>query len=499
MSPLSSDQVLKDNNTRDPSAIEALKLTHRALSDVSFLCDFKNLARLDLRLNKLTSLEGLKLCTNLKWLSVAENKLESLKGIEALSKLTVFNAGKNKLKSMEEVRSITSLCALILNDNEISSICGLDKMKHLNTLVLSKNPIGEIGDSLLKLKSITKLSLSYCQLQNIGTSLKSCVELKELRLAHNDIKSLPAELVHNKDLQNLDLGYNVITRWSDLKVLDSFANLRSLNLQGNPIAANEKLVKKIGKILPNLCVFNSKPIEKYAKNEKGDKIVNDSSLGDKNLETQTEHKRDRIKKKDPIDPVMDEEMDANLNSVSDFDTKKKSKGKKLGSSDNALEVLTHEDEKRDEVKKKKSKHHLPDQSKIDKLENDPVSEKQPKQKSEVKNEKLQKRKGSFKDENDADAKKKAKKISTVRSSELDVIDESDALLAELLAANNTERPKYEEEKVIGNASQAMKSASGVVALSGKRKKAKSQGSGSVPELPPVVEVGLGGTSTWGDE
>ena len=34
MTRLSSEQVLKDNNTRDPSAVEALSLNHRALSDV---------------------------------------------------------------------------------------------------------------------------------------------------------------------------------------------------------------------------------------------------------------------------------------------------------------------------------------------------------------------------------------------------------------------------------------------------------------------------------
>lgn len=156
MARLSSDQLLNDDNS-----VGCLKLNHKALSDVrqvvlfrtsfslfpplkalsfldmnwqvSCLRDFKNLERLDLSFNKLTSLEvhfrspilfslkkfwflffmckhqimrnlfyyvivkwtmyfvnqGLKSCINLKWLSVAQNKLESLKGIESLSKLTV--------------------------------------------------------------------------------------------------------------------------------------------------------------------------------------------------------------------------------------------------------------------------------------------------------------------------------------------------------------------------------------------------------------------------
>ncbi|KAG5578048.1 hypothetical protein H5410_058182 [Solanum commersonii] len=92
MAVLSSKQVLKDNNTTDPSSITSLTLTHKALSDVQFpvscLSEFENLQKLDLGFNNLTSLEGLKLCANLKWLSVLQNKLQSLKGIEGLVKLT---------------------------------------------------------------------------------------------------------------------------------------------------------------------------------------------------------------------------------------------------------------------------------------------------------------------------------------------------------------------------------------------------------------------------
>ena len=95
--------------------------------------------------------------------------------------------------------------------------------------------------------------------------------------------------------------------------------------------------------------------------------------------------------------------------------------------------------------------------------------------------------------------KKQKKISTVKRGELDGIDDGEASFAEFLAANRAEDPEYGEEKDIDNASQAMKSAGGVVvAFPAKRKKAKHQGS-SVTELLPVVEVGLGGPSTWGDE
>ncbi|XP_062082537.1 uncharacterized protein LOC133788906 isoform X2 [Humulus lupulus] len=388
----------------------------------------------------------------------------------------VLNAGKNKLKSMNDVRSNTSLRAIILNDNEISSICRLDQMKELNTIVLSKNPIGEIGDSLINVKSLTKLSLSYCQIRNISASLKSCVELKELRLAHNDIKSLPVELAYNKDIQNLDLGYNAITTWSDVKVLNSFVSLKNLNLQGNPIAENEKSVKKIKNTFPNLHVFNAKPMNKYIKN---DKIDLDSSLAaDKDPETQTEEMRDHVNRKTSKNSVV-EQGRVSSDRPSDFVMKKKVKGKKDETRNNASEVPSRNDEKRDQVKPKKSKHH------------DPELEKKSKQESEEQNGKLQKRKVTF-IEDDTKVKKLQKK-SKVKWSELDVIDDGEASFVELLKASGEEDHNYKREMKLAD-----KSTGGIVTFPGKMKKAKSQSTGSVSSFSPEVEVGMGGPSTWGD-
>lgn len=303
MGALRMEQVLKDKQSADLNSITSLSLPYKSLSDVSCLAQLSNLDRLDLDSNNLTSLEGLRLCVNLKWLSVKQNKLQSLKGIQNLSKLTVLNAGKNKLKSMDEVRSLLTLRALILNDNEIVSICKLNNIKELNTLVLSRNPIREIGESLVEVKSITKLSLSNCHLQTIGSSLKSCTELKELRLAHNDIKTIPAELAYNKKLQNLDLGNNVITTWSDVKVLASLVDLKNLNLQGNPITEMDKLTKKVKKLLPDLHIFNARPIEKGSKRVDSaiDTLESDfreETVVDKKLKRKKAHEQDESKNLD---------------------------------------------------------------------------------------------------------------------------------------------------------------------------------------------------------
>ncbi|KAG8079149.1 hypothetical protein GUJ93_ZPchr0007g4323 [Zizania palustris] len=173
----------------------------------------------------------------------------------------VLNAGKNKLTTMDEVKSLKSLGALILNDNNISSICKLDQLHQLNTLVLSKNPIFSLGDALVKAKAMKKLSLSHCQIEKIGSSLTACVELKELRLAHNKISIISLDLAKNVKILNLDLGNNLIERGSDLEVLCKLHYLRNLNLLGNPIAEKNSVIKKVKKLVPNLRIFNTKPME----------------------------------------------------------------------------------------------------------------------------------------------------------------------------------------------------------------------------------------------
>ncbi|XLR27683.1 hypothetical protein S83_055583, partial [Arachis hypogaea] len=80
-----------------------LLANHMALSDVSCLSSFSNLEKLDLKLNNLTSLEGLRSCVNLKWLSVLENKLETLEGIQGLTKLTVLDERDRRRNSLSSL------------------------------------------------------------------------------------------------------------------------------------------------------------------------------------------------------------------------------------------------------------------------------------------------------------------------------------------------------------------------------------------------------------
>ncbi|XVF69227.1 hypothetical protein PTKIN_Ptkin11bG0064000 [Pterospermum kingtungense] len=456
MGRLTKEGLLKD----DPHSITSLSLHHKALSDVSCLSEFKNLERLDLAFNILTSLQGLESCVSLKWLSVVQNKLQTLKGIEGLTKLTVLNAGKNKLRSMEEVRFLVNLRALILNDNEIVSICGLDQMKDLNTLVLSRNPISEIGDSLAKLKSITK--------------------------------NLPAELSYNKKLQNLDLGNNLIARWSDLKALDSLVNLKNLNLQGNPIAQKDKLAKKVEKLLPNLHIFNAKPIDKSIKSEMGDSVDIASHNAVYKEDIHMEEKKDQKRKRNSKVQASFEKQDVNLDGSTGLDAEKEMNRKKKKGNDKAsTEVLVEEGDDSVVKKKEKKKKAKGEQENLSHLE----VEKKIIDKGRKTKDKLPKNEVSV-HEDGIMVEEKPKKKKLEKHSELDIIDDAGTSFTELFA-NDVEDPKDDRMKIVDRAGQDMESSGGLVTYPVKKKKSKRS---ALPELnlSPVVEVGMGGASTWDD-
>ncbi|KAL5132039.1 Protein phosphatase 1 regulatory subunit 7 [Glycine soja] len=441
MARLSSDQVLKDNNAADPTSVTTLYLTHKALSDITCLANFINLEKLDLKLNNLTSLEGLRSCVNLKWLSVVENKLESLEGIQGLTKLT------------------------------ISSICKLDQLKDLNTLVLSKNPIRKIGEALMKVKSITKLSLSYCELQGIDTSLKSCVELSELRLAHNEIKCLPEELKLNSKLRSLDLGNNVITRWSELKVLKLLTNLRNLNLQGNPVATVDKVTRKVKKALPKLQIFNARPVDKDTENKKGSIVdgTHDFSV-------------------DQADHPSDQNEDNHLEAAADLDSGRKSTKKRKRTADAS--------NKEDRVADEEKKGHKKDRT--DRKNDGPeMDNKSTKKKAKKDDKPLDK--GFALEENVSKVEKKLKKKhKNEEQSELDVIDDAEASFAELFKINDAENLNLVDEmRARDKVPKDVKLAGDTVTSFAKRKNAKMQNIESLSA--PEAEVGMGGPSTWGDE
>lgn len=306
-----------------------------------------------------------------------------------------------------------------------------------------------------------------------------------------------------------------------------------------------------------MLIFNAKPTDKYTKknSERVDK-VDDSTTNDTNrLEVLKEEKREVVRKNNSKHHVMNSKDDR-LDSAKAVDLEKKLMLKRQKTNDNVSEkvVLVHDDEQRDDIRNKNSKHHRMDQSKDDPLDNavdvdvekqfkwkrqktnnnvsekevlvcedekrddigrknskkhvkdgpdnakDVDVEKESRQKKQKKNEKLSKKEVPVHGGVDGKAEKNLKKISKVKQSELNIIDDPEASFLELFAADTVENPKYDDEKKkFDKTIQHMNLVGGLVTFSVKEKKAKGHGRGPTMDLSPTVEVGMGGPSTWGDD
>ncbi|KAL6613747.1 hypothetical protein ACP70R_036017 [Stipagrostis hirtigluma subsp. patula] len=453
MARLTVEQAAREAGSARSNATD-LKLSHRALSDVSCLSSFRNLEHLDLSYNCLVTLEGLSSCVNLKLLSVVENKLVSLKGVEGLSKLQVLNAGKNKLTRMDEVTSLTSLGALILNDNNISSICKLDRLQQLNTLVLSKNPVVTIGDALAKAKSMKKLSLSHCLIEDIGSSVAACVELKELRLAHNKITKIPADLAKNVKILNLDLGNNLIERSSDLK--------------GNPISEKDDVAKKVKKLVPTLRILNAKPLEASSRSDKSSRKENlankDKDMYDHDpIEIGTK-KKDK-KRKQTKQQLKAPEESAEQTISRSVITSVPSKSEVLPGKERKKEKLAMEHANNSKLKRKDDKSSADDTGRKDKEE--------------------AKRK-KFVDEEDIEA---------------EGIDNTEVSFADLVFSKEYSQEPMPEDKTQGAAADGKFAAGLVIDHTKKRKKSKGvvtiTDSATLKQLSSVPDVGTGGLGMSG--
>nr|BCL66191.1 hypothetical protein [Volvox reticuliferus] len=232
------------------------------------------LFRLDIRLECLTSLEGLDLlCPSLRLLSVDANLVSSLDGLKGLSGLQELSLKQNHLTTLVcraqagevvwDLPSGTRLLRLNLDSNRLSGqLLGLNGCSGLRSLSLADNVLTDIGSELDSCKaSLTFLSLRSNHLTSLRAQLAPLTSLRELDVSGNYLTSLeglqgllmlqslsargnaiatlPTPLCLPY-LTELDLGHNVLTAFGNMG--NSFAGsnlilplLRRLVLQENSI------------------------------------------------------------------------------------------------------------------------------------------------------------------------------------------------------------------------------------------------------------------------
>ncbi|XP_004465822.2 leucine-rich repeat and guanylate kinase domain-containing protein isoform X3 [Dasypus novemcinctus] len=208
-----------------------LTLSGCDLIDISILCEYVHLQKLDLSVNKIKDLSCVSCMPYLLELNASQNKLTTFFDFKPPKNLKNADFSCNQISEMCDLSSYQALTKLILDSNEIEEIKGLELCSSLTHLSLAKNKITTInGLSMLPIKT---LCLSNNHIEKI-TGLEDLKVLQNLDLSHNQITSLQG-LENHGFLEVINLEDNKVAELGEIECIENLPLLRVLNLLRNPV------------------------------------------------------------------------------------------------------------------------------------------------------------------------------------------------------------------------------------------------------------------------
>nr|XP_051705745.1 leucine-rich repeat and guanylate kinase domain-containing protein isoform X5 [Oryctolagus cuniculus] len=208
-----------------------LTLSGCDLIDVSILCGYVHLQKLDLSINKIEDLSCVSCMPYLLELNASQNKLTTFFNFKPPKNLKKVDFSSNQISEMCDLSAYHALTKLILDNNAIEEIGGLEMCCSLTHLSLANNKITEING--LATLPIKILCLSNNQIEKL-TGLEDLKALQNLDLSHNQISSLQG-LENHDFLEVIHLEDNKIAELSEIYYIENLPILRILNLLRNPI------------------------------------------------------------------------------------------------------------------------------------------------------------------------------------------------------------------------------------------------------------------------
>ncbi|KAJ6666296.1 hypothetical protein lerEdw1_000568 [Lerista edwardsae] len=230
-----------------------LSLSDHALSDVTVLCKYVHLQKLDLSHNKINDLSCVSHMPYLLELDVSHNELTTYFDFIPPKNLQVVNFSYNMISEMKDLSAYQALTTLILDsilfgewsfwrkegfcrelvqhNNDIMEIQGLENCHSLTYLSLANNKIGVISG--LQNLPIKTLCLKSNQIEK-AIGLEDLKVLRVLDLSGNQISSLEGLEEHNL-LEEINLEENQIAELGELEYIENLPILRVFNLLKNPV------------------------------------------------------------------------------------------------------------------------------------------------------------------------------------------------------------------------------------------------------------------------
>ena len=159
-----------------------------------------------------------------------------LKEIAQLYSLNNLSVADNAISDAGPLSSLGGLTMLNLSNNEISDLSPLSELTMLKTLYLDGNPVVSL-EPLYSLTGLTTLSLEDVRLSEeqrvaLSNALPGCAIHYDTK--ENDVQEISfGGVSFDSQVSDIDLSNLGIT---DISVLSSCTNLKSLNLSGNYIS-----------------------------------------------------------------------------------------------------------------------------------------------------------------------------------------------------------------------------------------------------------------------
>ncbi|XP_023284961.1 leucine-rich repeat and guanylate kinase domain-containing protein [Seriola lalandi dorsalis] len=233
-----------------------LSLPSHNLCDISVLCNYVHLQKLEVPHNKIKDLSCVSNMPYLVILDASHNEISNFFGFQPPKNLKEVNFSHNRITKMKDLSAYSSLSKLDLDYNSFREIIGLEQCCKLTHLSLANNKISRISglDSLL----LTHLCLRGNQLERIE-GLENLRSLQVLDLSLNRITSLSG-LQNLHQLGSINLKKNLITEIQECKHIHDLLLLRDLNLLGNPLQEQQDYRLSVVFLLQHLTVLDQEKV-----------------------------------------------------------------------------------------------------------------------------------------------------------------------------------------------------------------------------------------------
>mgnify|MGYP000910273593 CR=1 FL=1 len=169
-----------------------------------------NLRDLDLRYNKLQSIDILSQLPNLEVLYCSKNSVSSFSAEFPKLKLLYFD--RNPITKIELIPTLSTLTVLNLSKAKIVALqeTFLEKIPFVEKLVLDKNHLSSLPPHIGSLKCLIYLSVVANNLDSVPPEIGLLHELRHLDLHNNNIQSLPEDIWNLSCLDHLNVSSNLL-------------------------------------------------------------------------------------------------------------------------------------------------------------------------------------------------------------------------------------------------------------------------------------------------